>query len=420
MISRPGVLGCLLSFVGGVLLWGGAPPALHAQEVVLVAAGDIEWSRMVREPVAYSVPGTTEVEMEVRGVGETRSWITVPHLNLPENREEIARRRGTTELDSPNAHHLVSIEYDLPAFSTVEEEMRYPFERIREVIQGGDIAFANLEMPLSARARPTGAFVGDPAFAPALEWAGFDVVSFANNHSFDGEEVGLLDTMEHLERAGVGWIGAGRNLEDARRPHIIEQDGVRIAFLGYARSINWIGTRGFAQPNRSGVMPMDPLLIREDIRRVRDQVDLVALSFHWAVENSVDTHSEAREFAYEMIDAGADMILGHHPHVPRGVEVYNGGVIFYSLGNLIFGHNHTYWGDGYAARLTLTPDEIRQVELIPIAGEGQDMAQPYALEGERAQRVLELVQELSEDLDTQMDIVGDMGVIRPAVVDRDP
>jgi poly-gamma-glutamate synthesis protein (capsule biosynthesis protein) len=142
-------------------------------------------------------------------------------------------------------------------------------------------------------------------------------------------------------------------------------------------------------------------------------VDYVAVSFHWAIENSQDTHADARAFAYEVIDEGADIILGHHPHVPRGVEVYNGKVIFYSFGNLIFGHNHTYWMDNYLGRLTLTPDEITKVEILPVAGTGQNLSQPYLLEGEEAQALLQDVQARSAQLDTRMEIEGDVGIIIP-------
>ncbi|MEX2374695.1 MAG: CapA family protein [Dehalococcoidia bacterium] len=385
--------------------------AVGAQEITLLAGGDVEWSRMVRAPNTYTLEHDREHDIPVRGTPGQRTWIDVPLLNVEANRQEIATLLGE-DLDSPNAHHLAAIPYSIQAESD-EALQRYPLQRVRELVQGADVAFANLEMPISDRARPTGAFVGSPAFADALAWAGFDLVSSANNHAFDGESVGLLDTMDHLAAAGVGQIGVGRDLELARSPLIVERDGIRLAFLGYARAINWIGTAGFAQPDQPGVLPLDPLLIKEDIARVRDDVDYVVLSFHWAIENAEDTHPDARTFAYEMVDAGADIILGHHPHVPRGVEVYNDSVIFYSLGNLIFGHNHDYWGDNYLARLTLEPDRISRVEIIPIAGEGQDMAQPYPLDGARARALLERVQTLTRDLDTELEIQGDLGVIAP-------
>jgi poly-gamma-glutamate synthesis protein (capsule biosynthesis protein) len=159
---------------------------------------------------------------------------------------------------------------------------------------------------------------------------------------------------------------------------------------------------------------MDPLLIREDIARVRDQVDYVAVSLHWNIENTRQTHPDARTFAYDLVDAGADIVLGHHPHMPQGVEVYRGKVIFYSLGNMIFGHGHDYWGDGFLARLTLTPQQITKVEILPLAGTGSDLSQPYFLSGDRAEALLLEMQELTADLDTSLDIVGDVGVIAVA------
>lgn len=386
------------------------PGPATAQEITLLVAGDMEWSRIVKAPAAFMYVPETEVEMAVRGEPEVLRWEASPYLNLAANRAEITARFAE-EVEPPRSHHRIAIQYGLE-FDDVVEEARHPFLRTRDLFQEADIAFANLEMPLSTRARHTGAFRGHPAFADGIRWAGIDVVSTANNHAFDAEEQGLLDTREALRRAGVGSVGTGSDLEDARSPFILERDGIRVAFLGYARAINVVGSSGFAQPDRSGVMPLDPILIKEDIQRVRDQVDYVILSFHWAVENSKQTHPEARAFAHQMLDAGADVILGHHPHVPRGIEVYDGKVIFYSLGNYTFGHNHTYWGDGYLGRVTLGTDGATGVEILPLAGEGHDMAQPYLLEGDRARAVLEEVRELTADLDTRMEIEGDVGTIR--------
>jgi poly-gamma-glutamate synthesis protein (capsule biosynthesis protein) len=390
------------------LLAASAAPG-SAQEVTFLAGGDIEWSRIVRGTTAFSLPSTTEVEMEVAGETTLMRWISLPLLNVPENRDRIRELLGREQLESPTAHPQIAIQYDL-SFENVEDDVRHPLQRIRDVVQSADLAFANLEMPLSARARPTGAFAGRPEFADALAWAGFDVVATANNHSFDAEEIGLLDTIEHLDSAGVGHVGTGRDLEDARRPFVVERDGVRFAFLGYAAAVNVGGS--FAGPSRSGVVPLDPSLVEEDIRRVRDQVDHVVVSFHWNIENTKQTHPAARDFAHAVIDAGADVVLGHHPHKPQGVEVYRGKVIFYSLGNVIFGHGHDYWGDGFIARLTLDKARIRQVEILPLAGTGTDLAQPYLLTGDRAQALLAEMRDLSALLDTPLTIQGDVGLIR--------
>jgi poly-gamma-glutamate synthesis protein (capsule biosynthesis protein) len=376
-----------------------AASTLSAQEITLVAGGDIEWSRIVKPPDVFTDPPR-------RGEGD---WMPVPYLNNPGSKDYLTSEGF--ELETPESHHIRSIQYGLE-FDSPEEMARYPLRRIAPVFREADIGFANLETPLSDRARPNGAFRTPTAFADGLRWAGIDVVSTANNHALDAEGAGLTDTKEALWRAGVGGVGTGENLEDARRPFILERDGIRVGFLGYAQFVNG-GASNFAQPSRPGVAPLDPFLIEEDIRRLRDQVDYVVLSFHWNIENSQETHPKAREFAHRMVDAGADIILGHHPHVPRGVETYNGKVIFYSFGNLIFGHNHTYWMDNYVARLTLGTDGVRQVEILPVAGTGTGLSQPHLLEGDGALAVLEDVQERTRLLDTTMEIRGNVGVIVP-------
>ncbi len=366
-----------------------------AQEITLVAAGDIEWSRIVRRPELFMQPQRPEVG----------GWRRVPYLNGPEQRVYLESEGRA--LETAQSHHVRAIQYGLE-FDSVEEMSRYPFRSMVPLLREADIAFANLETPLSDRAGQIGAFRTPTAFADGLRWAGLDVVSTANNHALDAGEEGLLDTREALWRAGLGAIGTGADLEDARRPFIIERNGIRVGFLGYAIAVN-MGTWGFAQPGRAGVAPLDPFLIEEDIRRLRDQVDHVVLSFHWAIENSQETHPVALAFARRMIDAGADVILGHHPHVPRGVEVYRGRVILYSLGNFVFGHNHTYWMDNYVARLTLGTESVVSVEILPVAGTGNHLSQPYLLDGGDAERVLEDIAALSEKLGTTLRIEEAVG-----------
>jgi poly-gamma-glutamate synthesis protein (capsule biosynthesis protein) len=371
-----------------------------AQEVTLVAGGDIEWSRITKAPATATGP-------------REDGWLAVPYLIHPARTVELEERLGRSL--GRGGHHTRAYHYGLE-FDSLEEMARHPFQKIAGVFRDADIAFANLETPLSDSARYVGAFRTPTAFADGLRWAGFDVVSTANNHALDAEGQGLLDTKEALWRAGIGSVGTGANLEDARRPFIVEREGIKVAFLGYAIAVNVRDS--WALPDRAGVVPLDPFLIVEDIQRVRDDVDFVAVSFHWAIENSQDTHPQARAFAHDIIDAGADLILGHHPHVPRGIEVYRGGVIFYSFGNLIFGHNHDYWMNNYVARMTLTPAGIAKVEVLPVAGVEQNLSQPYVLAGDEARELLEDIQTRSAELDTPMEIRGNAGVILPGVRDR--
>ncbi len=392
--------------VSPLLLLVGAATS-DAQVVTLVAGGDIEWSRTTKAPGLIFDPPQAFGQ---RAAQEEGAWRRVPYVITAESKPYLEEKLGRA-LETPTSHHIRAIHYGLD-FESPEELAQYPLRNVAPTLREADIAFANLETPLSDRARNSGAFVTPTAFADGLRWAGIDVVSTANNHALDAEGQGLLDTKAALWQAGVGAVGTGRNLEDARRPYIIERKGIKVAFLGYAMFVN-AGNSAFALPDHAGVVPLDPFIIKEDIRRVRDEVDYVAVSFHWAIENSQDTHPAARAFAHDVIDAGADIILGHHPHVPRGVEIYNGKVIFYSFGNLIFGHNHTYWMDNYLGRLTLTRDQITKVEILPVSGRGTHLSQPYLLEGEEAQELLVDIQTRTAQLDTRMDIEGDVGIIVP-------
>ena len=387
-----------------------APAA--TQEVTLLAGGDFARGAAGRD-----------IGLEPAYLQRTENWIPIPYLNLEEHRDAIRARIGKKDLDEGTHYGRTMIPPDRK-FATPEEDRRYPFQRILDLLRNADVTFANLEMPLTdGRCIARGA-CGAPALANTLRWAGFDVVSVANNRVHDAETVGVLDTVRALSRAGVSPIGAGRNLAEARRPLIIERKGLKLALMAYTYGTSR-GIDGFVRPDEqgAGVLPLDPLLIKEDIKRVRSQVDFVVLSFHWGrvVQQDEktgayrfrDVSKEERDFAHEMIDAGADVILGAHAHNPKGIEVYKRGVIFYCFGMLAFGHGHEEWMDNFVARLALTRGAIPRVEIVPIAGKGLDVVQPFPLQGQRAQALLRDIQKLSADLDTTMTLEGDIGVIRP-------
>ena len=394
-----------LAAIAALLTLGAAPRAVDGQEITLLAVGDIEWSRTTRAPsMYYDAPQAGGGILWHRGDG----WIRVPYAASPASRSHLEAALDTS-LVSADAHYLRAHHYGLE-FDDGQEEARYPLRRSADLLREADIAFANLETPLSDRARWSGAFRTPSAFAGALAWAGIDIVATANNHALDAEGEGLLDTVDHLRRAGVGHAGTGRDLADARRPYIIERGGIRVAFLAYAQFVN-DGGSSFATPSQSGVVPLDPLLIREDIARIRDQVDFVVLSFHWGIENSQDVHPGMRAFAHEVLDAGADVILGHHPHVPRGIEVRGGKPIVYSMGNFIFGHGHDYWMDNIAVRLHIGSEGVTRVDVLPIAGRGDALSQPYLLEGEAARTLLEDIRTRSAEFGTTLRIEANAGVI---------
>jgi tripartite-type tricarboxylate transporter receptor subunit TctC len=240
-----------------------------------------------------------------------------------------------------------------------------------------------------------------------------------SNHTFDAEERGFLDTIRALDAAGISHVGGGRDLSEARTPVIVERNGIKIGFIGYTQFTNF-GESAIAASGRPGVAPMDPFLIKEDIRRLRPQVDYVLVAIHWATNRKYEINPDNRKLAHDLIDAGADLILGHHPPHPKGIEVYHGKAILYAPSNVLRGHTDPDSDDGYLVRFTLGKT-MEKIEVLPIAGKGQPeghtgsydatLFQPFLMQGASAHELLEGVRSRSAALDTPMQIDGDIGVI---------
>src|ERR1700688_2787692 len=216
-------------------------------------------------------------------------------------------------------------------------------------------------------------------------------------------------------------MGGGKTSCAARAtPNFFRRKGIKFGFLGYTQFNNF-GESVYAADGRPGLVPMDPFLMKEDIRKLRPQVDYVMVAIHWATSKSSDISPENRKFAHDLIDAGADVILGHHPPHPKGIEVYHGKVILYAPSNILRGHTTLKSDDGYLARFTLGPKSVEKVEVLPIIGKGQPaghagpydskLFQPALMQGANAKQLLENLRTRSAALDTAMAIDGDKGVI---------
>jgi len=250
------------------------------------------------------------------------------------------------------------------------EDPKSALAYIAPTIKQADIAFCQLERNLTDRGKPaqTSKFDMTPRVSPnmakALTFAGFNVVSFASNHTLDCGPEAMFDTLEVLKENNLGVIGAGKNIKEARKPLIVEKKGTKIGFLGYC-SVPKAGSE--AGPNKPGVAPMraftiyqqlepqpsspaetitvpDPQDIEameEDIRQLKPLVDVVIVSHHWGIHiQQASVAMYQRRVGHACINAGADLILGHHAHILKGTEVYKGKVIIYSMGN--FALDDTY------------------------------------------------------------------------------
>jgi poly-gamma-glutamate synthesis protein (capsule biosynthesis protein) len=256
------------------------------------------------------------------------------------------------------------------------------FHNLIPVFSESDIVFGNLETalidkPPSVLDGRTSPMVAREEVVNALVSGGFNIVSLANNHTTDYGPLTLLNTMEVLRQHNISFVGAGRESIEAEKPKILSRNGVSCAFLAYEATV-W-SFKGDAKEQRPGVaklcvnslLPL-PHVAEEDLSRleanikgVRDQADIVVLSMHWGAELTTTLSPHQLAIAHAAVDSGADIILGHHPHVLQGIEQYKGGLIFYSLGNTIFDREFHYPADTMVVTLTIK-EELIQVQIIPV------------------------------------------------------
>jgi poly-gamma-glutamate synthesis protein (capsule biosynthesis protein) len=234
------------------------------------------------------------------------------------------------------------------------------FSDVADVFQHADFGFVNLETPVApAHSRGSKPFLFDAPIAliDALKANGIKMVSFANNHVMDQGWAGFAETREHLREQGLLFVGSGDTAQQAWQPVIVEANGIKVGWLGMTRWLN--GGRNpdkdelphvnfFPYPGESGGAPgMDEAGVLEAIKQARLKCDLLVVSIHWGTEYAPAPRPEDVETAHKMLEAGAAVIVGHHPHVLQPVETYHTAdgrdtVIFYSLGNFLSNQSRTY------------------------------------------------------------------------------
>ena len=284
---------------------------------------------------------------------------------------------------------------------------------IAHVLKKGDAAWVNLEGVTSTLGEPKTekvyTFEGPPSFAPALARAGVNVVTMGNNHSVDYGRAALRDTIARLEKAGVQVVGAGKDLDDAHAPAIVTTpSGATVGFLGYS-DVWWPGFE--ATESHAGVAQAftDIGRMKKDVRELSARVDYVVVGFHWGYEYQHYPVSQQTREGHAAIDAGADLVIGHHPHVLQGFETYKRRLIAYSLGDLVFDHISVPSGQTVLVDATLKPDGVT-ARLVPAYASTTGI--PSIQHGEAGRTILKPVKEYSAPLDTSIRIDGDIGYVR--------
>lgn len=352
------------------------------------------------------------------------------------------------------------------------------FDKTAQLIQSADIAFMQLEMTLTER----GARVpqtkhtsrAHPDAAGAFARAGFDVVSWASNHSLDWGTEGFLDTVDAIEAAGLIPLGTGRNLDEARRPRVVERNGIRVAFLAYC---SILPDSYWATPERAGIAPLRAFTLHEpvepdqpgtaqrmytvphpgdaaamtaDIVAAREQADAVVVSCHWGIHfTRAELADYQRALGHAAIDAGADIVIGHHAHILKGVEFHRGKPIFHSLGNFAielpmdaehasrpsFRHLlslHPGWEPDIGGMFNFPPDSrmsmmlncdirsdgVSRVRFRPVMIDRMAVPEPLVADDPRFEKVLEYMRDISQEagLDAEFVVDGDEVFVAPSSV----
>ena len=249
--------------------------------------------------------------------------------------------------------------------------LAYPFAKVAPLLENADITVGNMESALGDVGTPASKsypFRAPPVAAEALALGGFDVVSLANNHGMDYGPEALLQAIDLLQAQGIAPIGAGADFDAAHAPHITQLNGLSLAFLGYV-NVPVEASSAFdtavwdATETTPGLAWGYPDVIAADVTAVRPQADLVIVVLHSGYEY-IEEPSEAQATAARAaIDAGADLVIGHHAHILQGIEFYNEGVIVYGLGNFAFEID----GPPETAVLNVWLDQngVRSLELVP-------------------------------------------------------
>ena len=265
-------------------------------------------------------------------------------------------------------------------------------------LASAEITVGNLESTLSDDGAPTqggDSFAADPEVLEGLELAGFDLVSLANNHVGDYGQRALRQTLDELRDADLPYVGAGRDLAEARRPVVITRDGVRVGFLGTdsigetpSATADRGGTNRLNMPPRTGPLNERQLdRIAADIERLADEVDVVVVIPHWGTQYTHLPEASQRRAARAFAEAGADLVIGGHPHWVQGWETSGDTVVVHSLGNFVFDMDfQTKTMEGIFVEIVLWDGAVKAVEPVPYVLDRRFV--PRVVSGERAKEIL--------------------------------
>ncbi|AXR69882.1 CapA family protein [Leptospira mayottensis] len=290
-----------------------------------------------------------------------------------------------------------------------------PVKGLKSLFSEADFRMVNLETPVVAskteESKKAYIFTAHEKDLDSLKFLGVDMVFLGNNHSFDHGQRGMDETLGILNKNNILNVGAGKKLPQVLNPLNLSLKGTDLR----VHSVTAIAERShYATHTKSGVAPfllssLQATFLEKHSSRFKNHSSPIRIvSLHWGIEYSPFPTPDQRKIARTLIDSGVKIVIGHHPHIPQGVEIYRGGVILYSLGNLIFGSRNSYLNHNLVAIFHIRRNRLERVELVPIFGKFQkEDHRIRPVIGQEAQEFLHEIAVLSAEFGTQFRIEGD-------------
>ena len=359
----------------------------------------MDWAEMTPNRKALRVDDLLPAEKDYP---LQRSWVLETSADFQPAANQLGQAMHEFINDDPVIH--VSAVGDLMldralGYAIANGDPSFPFSVVAPELKRADLTIGNLESALGDRGQPAAksyTFRAPPAAADSLASAGFDLLTLANNHALDFGPEALNQAMTLLAAKGIATVGAGVDETSARKPAILERMGLRIAFLGYVDvpvEVGGFDTREWsATESTPGLAWADLSHIDQDVAAADKEADIVIVLLHSGYEYVLPPSPAQEDAAHKAVDAGADLVIGHHAHVLQGAEFRDDAVIAYGLGNFAFEID----GDPSTAILNVWLDAqgVRQLELAPAVI--QRGGQPRMATAEEATRIRHTVYYLTD------------------------
>lgn len=372
------------------------------------------------------------------GLKKKRPMFLRYHKNLEKIRSEIIPPENPDEVSLVFVGDVMMAEKMSKA---VAADPSYPFKALMPLLTQADYTVCNLEGPVAVKAgqrREQWCYKVPPATLTGLKDAGFDAVSLGNNHAMDCRKGGMIETLKYLDMAGIAHFGAGLNKDQARSPHFVEVNGIRVAFIGgispeiglydeKQMDDNKILLRQTTKQKKeyeagfkhgmAGVFFQTPKTLKLLVMQAKDQADMVVVSLHMGVRYYRGLHKNQVALAEAAAEAGADLVIGHHAHFWQPVDRIGKTAVVYGVGNFAFGSKNTNADEALLVRAIFSKKAhaIDRLELFPIYIKNKDKKvrfQPKLLKGGSARAMLRDLNAWSmKTRNTEIKILRDRGVL---------